>query len=523
MRVRNGSGAGDTVRHGRLSAAPAFRALFAGLTCWAQVSEEARARCVIPREMSRLVRSIQASPAGAARRWLLRGVAAASIVWFGTRVTSAEPGVAQSAARTNPGGESLKAASLEAAAAAVLRDTDAVPTHVPSSGELAPFSGLSLEDPSGHAFDAFFASLGRAARKQGKARIVFYGDSHTAPDLITGRLRSSLQAEFGDAGPGFVMPGKPFPHHHHTLVEYAPSKGLTGARINRSVREGKFGMFGAALKAKRAVTVHMRTRHYGKASGQASELELYYLKQPGGGRVQVSLDGRALGAVSTRSKVVGGGYQHYRVPDGLHEIVLRTSEGAVTLLGLTLERKQAGVVVDTLGIPGARAKFHLLWDEQLYAEQLKKRDPDLVVMAYGTNEAGDEDLSLSDYEQTVRKTVSRLRGLAPHASCLLLGPTDRPEKLEDGRWAPRAAVLSVNALQRKIAGELGCAFVDVQAAMGGPLSIIRLAEADPPYAARDFVHLTMRGYEALGDALYAALLRTYRAAGAGGAAGTAGE
>jgi lysophospholipase L1-like esterase len=135
-------------------------------------------------------------------------------------------------------------------------------------------------------------------------------------------------------------------------------------------------------------------------------------------------------------------------------------------------------------------------------------------MAYGTNECGDEDLSLSDYEHTLRKTLTRLRGLTPHASCLLLGPTDRPEKLEDGRWAPRAAVLSINALQRKVAGELGCAFVDVQAAMGGPMSIIRLAGVDPPYAARDFVHLTMRGYEALGDALHAALLRAYRAAGA---------
>jgi lysophospholipase L1-like esterase len=462
--------------------------------------------------MSRRGRSNEATPGQRALRWLVSGVVAASVVWFGTRPTAAEPRAAQSGMGARAEATTLKAASLEAAAAAALGD-NGVQTPV----ELAPFGSLSLEDPGGHAFDAFFASLGRAQRKQGQSRVVFYGDSHTAPDLITGRLRQGLQAEFGDAGPGFVMPGKPFPHHHHTLVEYTQDKGLAGVRINRSVREGKFGMFGAALKAKRAVTIHMRTRRYGKASGQASELELYYLRQPGGGRVQLTLDGRALGAISTKSKSVGSGYQRYHVQDGLHEIALRTSEGPVTLLGLTLERKHPGVVVDTLGIPGARAKFHLLWDEELYAEQLKKRDPDLVVMAYGTNECGDEDLSLSDYEHTLRKTLTRLRGLTPHASCLLLGPTDRPEKLEDGRWAPRAAVLSINALQRKVAGELGCAFVDVQAAMGGPMSIIRLAGVDPPYAARDYVHLTMRGYEALGDALHAALLQAYRVNGGGGA------
>jgi lysophospholipase L1-like esterase len=442
---------------------------------------------------------------------------AASALWLLVALPgAADPGSlsAQPLVRPHATHESvaLKAASLEAAASAALSD----PSVTQAAEPLVPFRTFTLEDPTGHAFDGFFASLKRAAGKQGQARVVFYGDSHTAPDLITGRLRQSLQAEFGDAGPGFIMPGKPFPHHHHTLVEYSTTKGLTGLRINRSVREGKFGLFGAALKAKKAVTVHLRTRRYGKASGHASELELYYLKQPGGGRVQLLVDGKPLAPVSSKSQVVAGGYQRYHVPDGLHAIDLRTSEGPVTLLGLTLERKQPGVIVDTLGIPGARAKFHLLWDEELYSEQLKKREPDLVVLAYGTNEAGDEDLSLSDYEQTLRKTVARIKGLTPKASCLLLGPTDRPEKLDDGSWVPRAALHSVNTLQRKIAAELGCAFVDVQAAMGGPMSIMRLGQVDPPYAARDFVHLTMRGYEALGDALHSALMDAYRGAASTG-------
>lgn len=431
--------------------------------------------------------------------------------------TAADPAPAQPLSRPHASVESiaLKAASLEAAASAALAEPVAG-----SAESIVPFRTFALEDPSGHAFDAFFASLRRAASKKGQARVVFYGDSHTAPDLITGRLRQSLQAEFGDAGPGFVMPGKPFPHHHHTLVEYSTTKGLTGARINRSVREGKFGLFGAALKAKKSVSVHLRTRHYGKASGKASELELYYLKQPAGGRVSLSVDGKALGAVSTKGKSVGSGYQRYHLTDAVHQIDLRTSEGPVTLLGMTLERKQPGVIVDTLGIPGARAKFHLLWDDALYSEQLKMRQPDLVVLAYGTNEAGDEDLSLSDYEQTLRKTLARIKRLVPETSCLLLGPTDRPEKLDDGSWVPRAALISVNTLQRKIAAEFGCGFVDIQAAMGGPMSIVALGRVEPPYAARDYVHLTMRGYEAMGDALHSALMNAYRAsAGNAGSAG----
>jgi lysophospholipase L1-like esterase len=372
------------------------------------------------------------------------------------------------------------------------------------------FSPVPIEDEGGHALSSFYSALRRAKEAKGQARVVFYGDSHTAPDVITGRLRQAWQGAFGDAGIGFVMPGKPWPHHHHMLVEYGESRGLIGQRIKRTVRSGRFGLFGASLKAKKGASVRMRTRGYAKSSGHASELELYYLKQPGGGRFTLLLDDKPAQIISTKGRAFGTGYTQVSLRDGPHSIVLRGFEGQVTLLGMTLERKRPGVIVDTLGIPGARAKFHLLWDEALYSEQLKKRAADLIVLSYGTNEAGDEDLSLSDYESSLRLVLQRMKTLAPQASCLLLGPTDRPERLEDGSFLVRTQLEAVQALQRKLAKEHGCGFFDVVAAMGGPLSIIRLANADPPFAARDYVHLTMRGYEALGDALYAALMRDYR-------------
>jgi lysophospholipase L1-like esterase len=376
--------------------------------------------------------------------------------------------------------------------------------------EVGSFTAPPLEDESGHALEAFYAALRRVKQANGQARIVFYGDSHTAPDLITGRVRQALQGKFGDAGIGFVMPGKPWPHHHHMLLEYSESKGLTGLRIKRTVRSGLFGLFGASLKAKRGAVVRMRTRGYARSSGHASELELYFLKQPGGGRFSLVLDDKPAQIISTKGRAIGTGYTQVAMRDGAHTIALRAFEGPVTLLGMTLERKQPGVILDTLGIPGARAKFHLLWDESLYSEQLKKRAADLIVLAYGTNEAGDEDLSLSDYESSLRQVLKRIQTLAPQASCLLLGPSDRPEQLEDGTFQVRPQLEAVQALQRQIAKEHGCAFFDVVTAMGGPLSIVKLARAEPPFAARDYVHLTMRGYEALGDALYTALMRNYR-------------
>src|SRR5688572_6619421 len=51
---------------------------------------------------------------------------------------------------------------------------------------------VAIEDPSGRALDALHAALARAADGEGAARLVFYGGSHTASDLFTGRIRSGL-------------------------------------------------------------------------------------------------------------------------------------------------------------------------------------------------------------------------------------------------------------------------------------------------------------------------------------------
>ena len=43
--------------------------------------------------------------------------------------------------------------------------------------------------------------------------ILHLGDSHIASDRITGEVRRLLQARFGDAGRGLMMPGFPFPYY----------------------------------------------------------------------------------------------------------------------------------------------------------------------------------------------------------------------------------------------------------------------------------------------------------------------
>jgi lysophospholipase L1-like esterase len=392
--------------------------------------------------------------------------------------------------------------------------TPTVPTDVPAVAEPVPMCmPIAIDDAiEGRSLSAFHHALARAAAGQGQARILFYGASHVASDIFTGRVREALQTRFGDAGAGFVMLAKPWPHYRHALIEHLESSGWHAPRVRaRHPVVGRFGLAGVALEAgDRNAVAKLHTRSAGTTTGNASRFELMYLKQPDGGQIRIVLDGQPVATLSTAGDDAQAAYFPFPALDGPHEIEINTfADGPVTIFGLTLERDQPGVILDTVGIPGARARYHLFWDDALYREHVMHRAPDLVVLAYGTNEAGDKDVPIEDYEHELRDVVGRLKSTAAGASCLLIGPSDRPERLADGTYAARERVPQIVEAQRRTAHAMGCGFFDLVAFMGGPMSMVRWAAAIPAYGAPDHVHYTRRGYEALGDALFSALVAGY--------------
>ena len=71
------------------------------------------------------------------------------------------------------------------------------------------------------ALDSLFAALSRTESDfvTAPVHIVQIGDSHTAGDRITGRLRAALQARFGDGGRGVLPPGVPYEGYAPLQVE----------------------------------------------------------------------------------------------------------------------------------------------------------------------------------------------------------------------------------------------------------------------------------------------------------------
>jgi lysophospholipase L1-like esterase len=412
----------------------------------------------------------------------------------------------------------------KATTADILIAAGAVPVDGPT--EIVDSATLGVDtpilDPGGLALKHFHESLRATDRGEDKTRIAVFGASHMAGDMFTRVIRHRLQDRFGDAGPGFVVPAWPWRDYNHRDVNISYTKkrwdSFWVSRTRNRRDDDLYGMAGVAFSSndKRA-TVEISTARRSRFGRSVNQIDVFYWKQRRGGDFYVTIDGKRR-RVRTRSKEPGPAYATYVLEDAPHTIKIRPrGNGEVLLFGVALDRDVKGVVMDTMGINGARASAQLEWNPRLFADHLTRRDADLVVLAYGTNAVGDMDDPIEAYERRFDLVVNRVKSLLPEASCLIIGPSDRPVKVPPAarddklpmRFLKRPRQGQVIAVQKKISERYGCGFWDMAAASGGDLSFLTWVASEPRLSARDYVHFTRRGYERMADLFWKELMKGF--------------
>lgn len=157
-------------------------------------------------------------------------------------------------------------------------------------------------------------------------------------------------------------------------------------------------------------------------------------------------------------------------------------------------------------VVGARADFLVRDGGGVLEGLLRRAAPDLVLVAYGTNEARDPDFEPGAYRATVEAIVSRLRAGTGGAAVALVGPPEQERRGNGGSFRPVPALASVSAVQAAAAEATGAVFVDLSVEMGGGAGFRRWTEEVPPLVAEDRVHYTPAGYERLARLLVARLI-----------------
>jgi lysophospholipase L1-like esterase len=380
---------------------------------------------------------------------------------------------------------------------------------LPESAVPAPSAAPVVHDPTRLELSHFYAELAGLERRTRTApvRVLWLGDSHTAADYLTGALRARLQARFGAGGPGFVRVGvKPY---RHTQVRWAcdgPWRVEPGQPARRTpFDDGVFGLGGMRAFPDGAPTQASFELSPGTAHGELHWQLWFSLNE--GASFRVSLGGvtQVVSRGSGTPELPGAGFSSLaldsRVSDKLE---LLTLAGAPRFYGLIAEGSEPGLVLDTVGIDGARLATALAWSEASFEAAVRARAPSLVAFAFGTNEAFDAD-KLDKYEPQYQALLARVRVAAPEADCLLVGPGDA--NAVSGGSEPR--VTELDALQRSIAAELGCGYLSQLEIMGGAGGYTRWANKSPALARGDRLHLTVKGYELVANAMGDQLLAAY--------------
>lgn len=347
--------------------------------------------------------------------------------------------------------------------------------------------------------DGNLALLAGKFRNAGRApiSIVQLGDSHTAADLFSGELRKLLQARYGDGGIGLV-PASPVPGIRNDRVIVTSERRqweLVSARNQQSSQFPLGGYLSLPVVDRPGVKIQAR--------------------DPDAQRYRIS----ALYQATRSSTLVANGSQRRMLPAtngdwrfspafiNLGLPVQLSVEGVqgVALGGWYIQgQKNAGVTYSSLGINGARLEVVDKWQAG-WQGTLKALRPDLVILAYGTNEAFDDKLDLALYQSQLEATLARLRQEMPKAAILLVGPPDSIKQRKAASCAARQPqpLASVIRIQRQAAQKYKALFWDWQAGMGGPCSIVAWQASG--LGRPDLVHLTAEGYRKSAAMLYAYL------------------
>ena len=357
--------------------------------------------------------------------------------------------------------------------------------------------------------------------------ILQLGDSHTAADFFSGRVRERLQQVFGTGGDVYLVPGKPHLGVRSAMFESDASSDWNYEALQKpDAAKKRFYLTGFNAIARHAgAALSMRSR----GGRPYDRLEVAFLKQPGGGRAEVLLDGAPSGEINLDGAADERATLEVRsgAAQGFREVAVRAvNDSPVTVTGVQVGREGDGVSYLSLGFPGATVQLLQKLATENVADDFRRMEPDIVVLAFGTNEGFNDNLDVANYISQYEQIVRRLQDMRPGLRVVIIGPSDaaRPAGVchaagvgqscdppantaqmsatEGGgqcKFPTPPKLNLVREAQRKLAQRMGVQFWDWSSVQPGPCGAQTWAAANPPLMAHDYVHMTLEGYKQSAD------------------------
>ena len=422
------------------------------------------------------------------------------------------------------------ALSLGLAASPAVAQTAYTPTVLPAPGETVCAGGLCQAEALTPLFEALRAT--ETGERNDPVHILQIGDSHTAGDRITGKMRVDFQARFGNDGRGVLLPGVPYAGYAPYQVQITTEGWTTEVAPLAASGVNAYASYGSAGVRGRVGPGDVMELRFDPGSEPVWVVVCGWPRGPGDGlAVQGDAETRVVDLHRSPNSTAPVCVSLSPFQRPVSEIRLLGVGSGVTLSSvLTAKdgsgmrvsdawtaRERPGVLVSNLGVVGSTLADFASRDEAMLGQEFGVFSADLVILAYGTNEGFDDGLDGAAYERLLHRQIARIRRLSPGTPILILGAPDALRSGEpggcsaDGMRRPPANLAVVRDVQRRVSAEMGVAFWDWQGRMGGECSADRLATMAEPLMRGDRVHFTSEGADWIGGMLSRDLMAAYDA------------
>jgi len=360
-----------------------------------------------------------------------------------------------------------------------------------------------------------FDRLWQRLQRGEDVHVLHYGDSQIEGDRISGTLRSRWQERWGGFGPG-IQPPIPL------VQSFALRQSSEGAwkrhtrfgRRDTTDADENYGLLASYADAEGGVEVDEplclrlgREPRSPRGFGMWTNVEMWHdtvhtpcTLQMNGTVVDTLLAGDPPGIVAWPGSAM--------MPQ---DADLELCFSATPPRLFALHPVGGGVQWHGVAMRGSSGTLFRKLDRGVFADQLDRLSPDLVVLQFGGNSVPHcrDSAAAVRYAGWIQRQIQLFQSLEPQAAILVIGPSDMAEKTGVD-WTSYPMLSPIRDALLEASLNAGAAYWDLLEVMGGLGSMPAWVQAEPPLAGPDHIHFTPRGARKVGELLDRALWAEFR-------------
>ena len=331
------------------------------------------------------------------------------------------------------------------------------------------------------------------AKKDKHIRI--FGDSHMAADFFSSRLRSYIKTQ----SIGFAYPLQPKYHQIVGLQYKSKHFELLNSKSNADSNNGAkddFPMGGIIAKSlKSGAFINLDSTK----SEDISLGVLFQAPHTQDALIITDTKGKIFHLKSTKKDK-----WTYATLSNLHfPLSINAADKGILLGGFFITSHKSGAILDTLGINGAKSDLWLRWDKELFLQELNLLKSDIVILAYGSNDALSGVFDEKGFKENYKNLIQMLYASNPSTSIILIAPPTITQKVDDTYELAKDFERVQKAIY-ELAKEEKLVLFDMHQFMQNSGGKALWVEQN---LSREDVHLSADGYKLMADEFYSTLTK----------------